>query len=180
MRARCRVLLGRTGEAAAEYLLLFREARRSGDIREIASLYREIRRYGIATNLNEAGLLKLAFRFRKADEPEAAAEAFEEIVTVFPAGPKAELAWIRRAEILWHDLGRTAEAQETYRRFLETFPESEWRDVAEARLDGMSALTHGVDRPGASSAEIGRPASAELRAARPRAQRNSRDLERRG
>ncbi len=176
MRARCRILLGRTGEAAAEYLTLFREARVRGEILEIARLYREIRRYGIATNLNEAGLLKLAFRFRKAGRSEAAAEAFLEILTNFPADPKAELAWIRRAEILWDDLGRAGEAQETYRRFLAEFPDSEWRDVAEARLGTMKAHTHG---PARARSRPGTPASGRASERAPR-KAISRDGERRG
>ncbi len=139
MRARCCVLLGRIGEAATEYLALFREARRAEDVGELAKLYREMRRYGIASNLNEAGLLKLAFRFRRGECFEEAAEAFLEIATRFPADPKAELALIRRAETLWQDLGRTEEAQETYRRFLVDFPKSEWRDVADARFRAMRA-----------------------------------------
>ena len=139
MRARCRVLLGNTGEAATEYLAAFRAARRDGSLDEVAQLYREIRRYGIASNLNEAGLLKLAFRFRKGGYPEAAAESFLEIVSRYPADAKAELAMIRRAEVLWEDLGHASEALDTYRRFLVDFPDSEWCGIAEARLGAIRA-----------------------------------------
>lgn len=140
MRARSLVLLGENGEAAAEYLRLFRAARASGDLISTASLYREIRVYGVGSMLDERALLRLAFDFQKAGRPGDAAEAYREILTRFPTGEVTDLAAIRRAEILWSELGRYEEARECYRTLLEEDRPSEWREVAEARLRSMEAL----------------------------------------
>jgi membrane associated rhomboid family serine protease len=141
MRARCFILLGRRGEAASEYLRLFREARRNRDIDRAARLYGEIRRYGLGSNLSESGLLRMAFDFQKGGRVEEAAEVFLEVTNRFPSGPKAELALVRRAEILWNHLGSCESAGEGYRRLLEDYPDSEWADLADARLRSMRALS---------------------------------------
>lgn len=142
MRARCSLLLGQVGEAAADYLIAFREMRRTtDDTAHIARLYREMRRYGVGTNLKEAALLRLAYDFQRAGEPAAAAEAFEEVATRFPVGPRAELAMVRRAEILWSDLGRIEDALHAYERVLESHPRGEWRHFAEGRVRSMRAMT---------------------------------------
>jgi TolA-binding protein len=101
---------------------------------ETTRLYREMRVYGVGSDLDEAGLLRIAYDFRKTGRPAEGAEAFLELVTRFPAGPKAELALIRRAEILWSDLGRYDEARRSCRHLLESYPESEWKELAEDRL----------------------------------------------
>jgi membrane associated rhomboid family serine protease len=154
MRARCAIILGRGGEAATDYLTVFREAKQAGDLDEVAHLYREMHRYGIGSNMSQPGLFKLAFRFRRAGHSAPAADVFQEIATRFSADPKSELALIRRAEILWEDLGQYEEAQETYGFYLESFPDSQWRDLAEARLGAMRALT------GETILKAGRPDSA--------------------
>jgi membrane associated rhomboid family serine protease len=141
IRARCLVLLGNPGEAAAEYLRLFRAARAARDVPGVASLYREMRRYGLGSNLPERTLLKLAFEFQKIGRLEEASEIYLEITLRFPEGEVTELAAIRRAELLWSSLGRYEEARTCYRQLLESSPEGEWRDLAEARLRSMSALT---------------------------------------
>jgi membrane associated rhomboid family serine protease len=140
MRARCWVLLGRSGEAAGEYLALFRVARRSGSEDEVARLYREMRVYAIPTNLTERGLLRMAFRLQKAGHAREAAEAYLELTNRFPEGPKAELALIRRAEIEW-ELGNYEKALAEYERLLATAPRSDWADLAEDRLRSIRALT---------------------------------------
>lgn len=140
MRARCLVLLGRSGEAATEYLRLFREARAAGDTTAAASLYRETRVYGIGTTLSDRALLRLAFDFQKAGRAGDAAEAYREVANRFPAGEMTDLAAIRRAEILWSELGRYDEARECYRQLLDRTETGEWRHVAEARLRSMNAL----------------------------------------
>jgi len=141
MRARGFAVLGRSGEAASEYQRLFRDARRRRDAVEGARLYREMRRYGVGSNLSESGLLRMAFDFHKAGRSEAAAEVFLELTTRFPAGPKAELALVRRAEICWNDLGSYELAADSYRRLIREYPESEWRELADARLRSMRALS---------------------------------------
>jgi membrane associated rhomboid family serine protease len=140
MRARGWVLLGRGGEAASEYLRLFRDSRARGDFDEASRLYREMRRYGIGSNLSESGLLRLAFDLHKSGHPEEAAEVFLEVTHRFPAGPKAELALIRRAEILWNELGSCDLAEECYRDLLKSYPDSEWSELADARLRSIRAL----------------------------------------
>lgn len=141
MRARCLVLLGSGGEAASEYLRLFRDARRAGDVRGAASLYREMRRYGVGANLPERALLRLAYDFQKAGRPAEAVSVYDEIVSRFPEGEVTDLAMIRAAELLWTELGRYEEARGWYRRLLDSGRESEWREVAEARWSSMNALT---------------------------------------
>lgn len=140
MRARCLVLLGESGEAAGEYLRLFRSARQSGDLVTSASLYREMRVYGIGSMLDERGLLRLAFDFQKAGRSGDAAEAYGEILARFPASDVTDLATIRRAEILWSELGRYEEARACYGALLEGGRVSEWTGLAEARLRSMEAL----------------------------------------
>lgn len=148
MRARCYVVLGRSAEAASEYLAAFRVARRRRDFDAVARLYKEMRRYGIGTSLNDRMLMRLAFDLQKAERWEAAAETYLEICNRFPHGPKAELALIRRSELFWERLGDVPEAQAGYRRLLAEFPGSEWRDLAEARLRSMERLSgSGITRP---------------------------------
>ena len=146
-RARCWVVLGRTGEAATEYQRVFRDATRAGEVRELARLHAEMRRYGVGTGLDSRRLLRLAFDLHKAGESAAAAQVYEEITNTFPEGQLAELALIRRAEVLWEELGDYEQAQADYRRLLEAHPASEWRDLAEARLKSMRALTGSSSRP---------------------------------
>ncbi len=148
MRARCYVVLGRAAEAASEYLAAFRVARRRRDFEAVARLYKEMRRYGIGTSLNDRMLMRLAFDLQKAERWEAAAETYLEICNRFPHGPKAEMALIRRSEIQWEHLGNVPEAQAGYRRLLDEFPKSEWRDLADARLRSMERLSgSGISRP---------------------------------
>jgi membrane associated rhomboid family serine protease len=160
-RARCWVVLGRAGEAAAEYQRAFRDATSAGDPRELARLHAEMRRYGVGTGLESRDLLRLAFDLHKAREPEAAAQVYEEITNRFPEGQLAELALIRRAEILWNDVGDYEQAQSEYRRLLDAHPASEWRDLAEARLKSMRALTgSSSDAPPRGTSTRSRRASA--------------------
>ena len=140
MRARGWVLLGRGGEAASEYLRLFRSARQRGDLDEVSRLYLEMRRYGIGSNLAESGLLRVAFDLHKSGHAEEAAEVFLELTHRFPAGPKAELALVRRAEILWNELGALDLAEECYRGLLKDYPDGEWSELADARLRSIRAL----------------------------------------
>jgi len=158
MRARCLVLLGEGGEAAGEYLRLFRAARRSGDLITAASLYREMRVYGVGSMLNEHALLRLAFDFQKAGRPGDAAEVYAEILARFPAGEVTDLAAIRRAEILWTELGRYEDARVCYRTLLEEGRKSEWTGLAEARLRSMEALAGTAPiRSGPRGTSIARP-----------------------
>lgn len=140
MRARCHVLLGRTAEAAEEYSTAFRAKRQAGDQVGAGRLFVEMRRYGIGVGLNESALMRLAFDFQKAEQYTAAAAAYEEMRRVFADGPKAELALIRRAEILWEKIGDIEQALAVYRTLLSEYPESEWRDLAESRLRSMSPI----------------------------------------
>jgi hypothetical protein len=171
MRARCWVVLGQSGEAAGEYLELFRAARAEGDVEGMARLYRQMRVYAIPTNLDEAGLLKLAFRLQKAGHDRDAAEAYLELASRFPEGPKAELALIRRAEIEWK-VGNYEEALAEYQRLLGTYPQTDWRDLAEARTRSIRALTGRPDpgpcRPPGTPSASAAPASGPRRASSPR------------
>ncbi len=148
MRARCYVLLGRTAEAAEEYLRAFRVTRQRGDLEGTGRLFLEMRRYGVGTTLSEPALMRLAFDLQKAEQYGAAVGVYEEIGQNFADGPKAELALIRRSEILWEKIGDIEEAQAGYRTFLNEYPESEWRDLADGRLRSMRTLTgEGVSEP---------------------------------
>ncbi|MFN8176485.1 MAG: rhomboid family intramembrane serine protease [bacterium] len=160
-RARCWVVLGRTGEAATEYQRAFRDAARAGETHELAELHAEMRRYGVGTGLGSRELLRFAFDLQKAGEAEAACGVYEEITNRFPEGPLAELAVIRRAEVLWAELGDYDRAQADYTRLIELYPSSEWKDLAEARLRSMRALT------GSSSALL--PRGTSTRSPRPAA-----------
>jgi membrane associated rhomboid family serine protease len=140
-RARCWVLLGRSGEAAAEYQRAFRSAAEARVNDELARLVEEMRRYGVGSGLDARELLRLAFDLQKAGRADAAALVYEEITNRFPEGPLAEIALIRRAEIFWGVLGDYAQAQSDYRRLVDSHPASEWRELAEARLRSMRALT---------------------------------------
>ena len=51
------------------------------------------------------------------------------------------LARLRAAEILWEKLGCLEEARAEYEKLLETYPKSEWREIAEARFSSMRAWT---------------------------------------
>lgn len=157
MRARCLVLLGESGEAAGEYLRLFRAARRAGDLITAASLYREMRVYGVGSMLDERALLRLAFDFQKAGRPGDAAEVYAEILARFPTGDVTDLATIRRAEVLWTELGRYDEARACYRSLLEEGRPSEWTELAEARLRSMEALTGSPVRSRSPGTSIARP-----------------------
>lgn len=153
LRARCWVVLGRTGEAGAEYQRAIRDAARAGATPELARLVEEIRRYGVSSGLDAKALLRLAFDFQKAAYPAAAAAVFEEITNRFPRGELSELALIRRAETLCGELGDYDGAMADYAKLLETHPGSEWRDLAEARLRSIRLLTGrgaATSRPGSS------------------------------
>jgi tetratricopeptide (TPR) repeat protein len=139
--ARCWAVLGRAGEAAAEYQRAFREASRARAWAELAWLVTEMHRYGVGPGLESSGLLRVAFELQKAGQVEAAALVYEEIANLAPEGPVGELALIRRAEIAWGDLGDYEQAQADYNRLLAAHPASEWRDLAEARLRSIRALT---------------------------------------
>lgn len=141
LRARCFVLLGRTAEATEEYQAAFQLARRRQDMSRQAELYREMRRYGIGTSLQPPALMRLAFDLQKAGEYEGAVEAYWQIETSFAGTDRAELAAIRRAEILWDQLGDVERAKEAYRQLLKLYPKGEWRGLAEARLRSMDTLT---------------------------------------
>jgi hypothetical protein len=145
LRARCFVLLGRTAEATEEYQTAFQLARRRQDMSRQAELYREMRRYGIGTSLQPPALMRLAFDLQKAGEYDGAVEAYWQIETSFSGSDRAELAAIRRAEILWDQLGDMERAKLAYRQLLERYPKGEWRGLAEARLRSMDTLT-GDDR----------------------------------
>ena len=179
MRARCQVILGQSGEAASEYLTLFRSAREAGDTERMASLYRQMRVYAIPTNLDEAGLLKLAFRLQKSGHERDAAEAYLELASRFPEGPKAELALIRRAEIEWK-IGNYEEALAEYQRLLETYPGTDWRGLAEGRSSSIRALTGrpgpGPRRPPGSPSASAPPAAAPRSASSPRSPRSRRGV----
>ena len=111
-----------------------------GDVDEVSRLYLEMRRYGIGSNLSESGLLRVAFDLHKSGHVEEAAEVFLELTHRFPAGPKAELALVRRAEILWNELGALDLAEECYRGLLKDYPDGEWSELADARLRSIRAL----------------------------------------
>jgi membrane associated rhomboid family serine protease len=160
MRARCLVLLGSQGEAAAEYLRLFHAARGRGDVVEAASLYREMRVYGLGCNLTAQELLRLAQEFQAAGRPGEAAEIYRETLASAPAGPVADLAAIRRAEILWSELGRYEEARACYRDLLESGSAGEWRELAEARLRSMDVLSGGSVSAGPGTPRLRAPRSA--------------------
>ena len=140
-RARCWIVLGRAGEASAEYQRAIRDAARAGATDEIARLVEETRRYGVASGLDAPALLKLAFGFQKSGHAAAAAAMYEEITNRFPQGALSELALIRRAETLCGELGDYEGALADYGRLIESYPESEWRDLAEARRQSIRALT---------------------------------------
>jgi tetratricopeptide (TPR) repeat protein len=116
----------------------------------MANLYGEMRVYGVGTNLSESGLLRMAYEFRRGGWIQEAAEVFLELITRFPAGPKSEIALIRRAEILWSEMGNCNNAQACYEQLLEDYPQSDWADLAKARLQSMQALT-GRRSPSTSS-----------------------------
>lgn len=145
LRARCFVLLGRAAEATKEYQAAFRAARRSGDVTAQGQLYREMRRYGIGTNLKEPALLRLAFDLQKAGCYQAAVDAYRDIETTHRNPATVELALIRRAELLWEKIGSLDEAKEAYARLLREFPDGDWRGLAEGRLRSMHVLS-GEDR----------------------------------
>ena len=140
MRARCFLLLGQIGEAAGDYLVAFRDARRRHDVDRVARLYSEMRRYGVGTNLQMPALLRLAFDLQRGGHANEAAIAFEELASRFPAGPEAELAMVRRAELLWCNLGRIEDALHAYENVLAAHPQGEWRHFAEGRVRAMRAL----------------------------------------
>ena len=154
-------------------LRLFRDARQAGDVERTAELYRQMRLYAIPTNLTESGLLKLAYLLRKGGHRREAAQAFLEIVNRYPDGPKAEIASIRRAELLW-ELGETEDALLEYERLLASHPESDWRELAEGRVDSIRALTgrSGSPPPSGNRSPSATPASPARSAAGPRRSRN--------
>jgi len=176
LRARCFVLLGRSGEAAAEYQAAFRAARRGGDMGTQGQLYREMRRYGVATNLQGPSLLRLAFDLQKAGRYQAAADAYRDIEATHPDPATVELALIRRAELMWEKVGDLDEAKEAYAQLVRQFPGSDWRELAEARLRSMSALSGEipvtVPSPDTSTGP-GRSSSRRSRTSSPRPPRRS-------
>jgi len=173
MRARCHVLLGHTAEAAADYQSAFQGARRRGDLSTVAEIYREMCRYGVGTNLKSPALMRLAFDLHKAGEFHAAADAYWQIETSSPGSDHAELAAIRRAELLWEKIGDVNAAKAVYERLLSGAPDGEWRELAEARLRSMQALTgKGAPTDSPSCSPIPGPASSS-RPARASSRRRS-------
>jgi membrane associated rhomboid family serine protease len=177
LRARCFVLLGRSAEAAEEYQSAFQLARRRQDIGRQSELYREMRRYGIGTSLQPPALMRLAFDLQKAGEYEGAVEAYWQIETSFAGTDRAELAAIRRAEILWDQLGDMERAKTAYRELLKRYPMGEWRGLAEARLRSMDVLTGDekisrVPTPGSAIAAPSPSARPARTSSRPRSPRS--------
>ena len=164
LRARCYVLLGRAAEATADYQAALQLARRRDDVAAVADIYREMRRYGIGTNLPGPALLRLAFEFQKAGKYKAAIEAYWQFETSSEGNDRAELAAIRRAELLWERIGDVEAAKAAYRTLLEQGVSGEWREVAEARLQSMHALTgFGSSTTPTSDSPIPAPASCSRR-----------------
>jgi len=132
-------LAGSSAESVREYRRLLNEVWRKKDVAAAADLHEEMRTRGIDADLTAAGLLKMAFEFQKKHCDVAAVGAYAELGARFPEHPGADLARLRAAEILWEKLGRLEEARAEYEKLLELYPESEWREIAEARLSSMRA-----------------------------------------
>jgi membrane associated rhomboid family serine protease len=143
-RAQALDLAGSSTESMREYRRLLGDIRKKKNVGLAADLYLEMRKRGIEADLNASGLLKMAFEFQRGRFDEAAVVAYEELGARFPEHPGADLARLRAAEILWEKLGRLEDARAEYEKLLETYPDSEWCEIAEARVSSMRALTGGV------------------------------------
>jgi membrane associated rhomboid family serine protease len=151
LKARLLLLVGRNSEAIREYHSLHDDALRRRQPLEAARIHREMRVHGIRARLPARALLRAAYEYQRSGHLEEAAGAYGEFVQRFPDASAADLALVRRAELLWERLGRFEEAQASYKHLLETYESSEWRGLAAARLDSMRALTG--RRPAAKPAQ---------------------------
>jgi membrane associated rhomboid family serine protease len=140
MRAQALHFAGDSAESMREYRRLLREARRDHDLDRSAELHREMWGRGIYSDLSASALLRLAFDFQKSVHPEEAVGAYQEMQVRYPNHPGADLALLRAGEILWGKLGRIEDGRRMLGRLLASYPNSEWREVADARLASMRAL----------------------------------------
>lgn len=143
-RAQALDLAGSSNESMREYRRLLGTVWRKKDVATAADLHQEMRKRGIDADLSAASLLKMAFEFQKNRFDDAAVGAYTELSARFPEHPGADLACLRAAEILWDRLGRLEEGRAEYEKLLEKYPQSEWREIAEARFSSMRAWTGGT------------------------------------
>ncbi len=140
VRAQALQFAGSVGESMREYRRLLREARRTKRIDQAAEIHHEMWKRGIYSDLNAPSLLRFAFDLQKLSFAEEAVGAYEELQVRYATHPAADLALLRAGELLWGKLGRIDEARGMLEKLLASYPASEWRDVAEARLASMRAL----------------------------------------
>jgi tetratricopeptide (TPR) repeat protein len=139
MRAQALHFAGDAAESMREYRRLLREARRAQDLARAADLHREMWGRGVYTDLSASALLRLAFDLQKASYTEEAVGVYQEVQLREPGHPGADLALLRAGELFWK-LGRIEDGRRMLGRLLATYPNSEWKDVADARLASMRAL----------------------------------------
>jgi membrane associated rhomboid family serine protease len=140
MRAQALHFAGSAPESMRDFRRLLRESLRAKLLGRAAELHREMWGRGVYSDLAAPVLLRFAFDLQKSEFSEEAVGAYEELQIRYTSHPGADLALLRAAELLWGKLGRIEDARVTLERLLATYPTSEWKDVAEARLASMRAL----------------------------------------
>ncbi len=130
--ARAWLLLGDREQAGQHYLAALQGYLSHNRRAEAARLYAEMREHDLpAQGLSAAQRYFLAGALEEGEQPAFAAETYRALTVHEPDAPEAELALLKAASLYVHRLNRREEARILLRLFLERYPHSQWRSLAE-------------------------------------------------
>jgi membrane associated rhomboid family serine protease len=130
--ARAWLLLGDTEHASANYLEALRNRLARRQRPEAARLYTEIREHDLRTSsLSASQLFALGHALEETEQYALAAETFRNLTARDPEAPEAEVALIKVIMLYVHRLNRHEEARILLQLFIERYPHSQWRSLAE-------------------------------------------------
>ncbi len=130
--ARAWLLLGDTEHAHSHYVEALRHRLAHKQRSAAARLYAEIREHDLsAPALSASQLLALGHALEDGEQYALAAETLRALTTHNPDAPEAEVALVKVIMLYAHRLNRHEEARLLLRQFLDRYPHSQWRNLAE-------------------------------------------------
>jgi len=133
--ARAWLLLGDTEQSGSHYQHALRKLLRRRKRAEAARLYAEIRDHDLrAPTLPASELFPLGVALEESEQYALAAETLRSLTVHSPDAPEAELALLKVITLYAHQLNRREEAQILLRVFLDRYPHSQWRSMAEEMM----------------------------------------------
>jgi membrane associated rhomboid family serine protease len=135
--ARAWLMLGDTEQAAAHYLQAIRSLLAQNQRADAARLYAELRETGYrglrveGPAISTGELFMLGSALEDREQYALAAETLRAVTVRHPDSPEAETALLKVIGLYIHRLHRREEAKILLRLFLERYPHSQWRTLAE-------------------------------------------------